>query len=461
MEFRDVLDYSVTVILLRATSGIFKRKDFHISEKHRVYLAIFKAILIDREKTDNIRRAVISSLMECGISLKESEKIFSEIILDSKRKAEYIPRKKDSLQEYLRHETEILMENLPEDLGEALFYKLGLLFKSYLTILEKSLSGLRNAVILYLDELSVEKYMEENELRIVLNTLADIHIPEKIDPVSDIRFTVNDYNTVKSVEKAMKRLPPDATVYNLLGVFFLYYKNLPRAKTYFEKALIADEKYMSAIYNLAVYYLFYREDIAKAYDYIVKLQQLNREMSEIQYLYGVYCVRHKDYNRALEHFKSAVNIKPDYAIAWNDMGTVYKEIGMPEQAVSCYLRAIEINNTIALYWNNLGVVYRIENRQDYAEQCFKTAIQLKEDFAEAYSNLAIIYGDMGDIDREIHYYYQALRYNPRLAMAWNNLGAALAQKNMTEDAKECFKRALSIDAKLEPARKNLEHLGNK
>ena len=48
------------------------------------------------------------------------------------------------------------------------------------------------------------------------------------------------------------------------------------------------------------------------------------------------------YNAAIESYKKALNIKPDFAVCHNNMGNTLREKGEPDAAIECYQKATKI-----------------------------------------------------------------------------------------------------------------------
>jgi len=61
-----------------------------------------------------------------------------------------------------------------------------------------------------------------------------------------------------------------------------------------------------------------------------------------------------EYKKAIGCFEKAIQINPNYAAAYNNLGNALKELGEYQKAISCYEKAIEINPNHADAHNNLG-----------------------------------------------------------------------------------------------------------
>ena len=74
----------------------------------------------------------------------------------------------------------------------------------------------------------------------------------------------------------------------------------------------------------------------------------------------------------------AIELKPNFTSAHNNLGLIFREIGNPQNAISCYNKAIEISS------NHAG----------------------------AYSNLGRIYTEMGDFEKAINSHHKVIKLEP-------------------------------------------------
>ena len=126
--------------------------------------------------------------------------------------------------------------------------------------------------------------------------------------------------------------------------------------------------------------------------------------------------------KAMEHYRTALMLKPDYARAHNNLGVVYKEDGQFDRAIEHYRAALMLKPDYAKVHNNIGVAYYRMGEVENSTRHFQHALKLKPDFAEAHLNLGIVHKDMGLKGKAIEGFRNALRLNPDLKNARINLG---------------------------------------
>lgn len=96
-----------------------------------------------------------------------------------------------------------------------------------------------------------------------------------------------------------------------------------------------------------------------------------------------------DYDRAIADYDTAIQLKPDYAEAYNDRGFACYLKGNAERAIADYTRAIELRPNYPKAYNSRGVVYMAHGYgRAKAVADFDRAIALKPDFRYAYINRA-------------------------------------------------------------------------
>lgn len=92
-------------------------------------------------------------------------------------------------------------------------------------------------------------------------------------------------------------------------------------------------------------------------------------------------------HEALIHYKQAINIQPNFADAYSNMGNTFREMQDISGAVICFTKAIEINPSFADAHCNLASIYKDMGNISDAIESYRTALKLKPNFPDAYCNL--------------------------------------------------------------------------
>jgi tetratricopeptide (TPR) repeat protein len=159
--------------------------------------------------------------------------------------------------------------------------------------------------------------------------------------------------------------------------------------------------------------------------------------------------------QAVASYKKALQIKPDFAEAHNNLGAALNDLGKPEDAISSLTKALRIKPDFAVAHNNLGNTLKNLGKPEEALASFSRALQIKPDYAEAHNNLGNALNELGKPEDAVASYYKALQINPEVAATQNNLGNALHALGKLEEAVACFEKALQIKPDFAEAHNNL------
>jgi len=158
---------------------------------------------------------------------------------------------------------------------------------------------------------------------------------------------------------------------------------------------------------------------------------------------GYDCIKLYSYFSKADYQK-AMQIKPDYAEAYNNMGNAFKSQNKINEAVSSYQKALQLNPDSAETYNDLGVALKDQGKLEEAALSYQKALKLNPDYAEAYNNLGVAFFDQGRLEEAVLCYQNALQLNPDLAMAYNNLGAAFKDQGRLKEAVLSYQKALHL-----------------
>ena len=82
---------------------------------------------------------------------------------------------------------------------------------------------------------------------------------------------------------------------------------------------------------------------------------------------------------------------PEFSGPMTDLAILYAQSHQRSQAIAGLTKAVAANPRNAVAWNWLGSLYREVNDYPHAEQAYQQALAVKPDYASAHLNLAILY----------------------------------------------------------------------
>ena len=139
-----------------------------------------------------------------------------------------------------------------------------------------------------------------------------------------------------------------------------------------------------------------------------------------------------------------IEIKPDNAVAHNNLGHVLELQGKDDEAINHYRRAIEIKPDYVEPHNNLGFVLMSQNKLTEAISFYRKALKLNPDLSMTHNNLALALRMMDKVEQAAKHFREALRLRPDWAAPLNELAWILATQPNSDlnERKEALNLAL-------------------
>ena len=144
---------------------------------------------------------------------------------------------------------------------------------------------------------------------------------------------------------------------------------------------------------------------------------------------GLALIEAGQFDRALVHYRQALQLKSDYAEAHNNLAIALGLQGRSEEAIHHYTRALQLNPNLLQAYNNLGNALMARGQLDQAIAYFTRALQLKSTYADAHNNMGIALGLQGRSEEAVAHFRQALLLRPAFAAAKKNLSIARRAKS--------------------------------
>ena len=122
---------------------------------------------------------------------------------------------------------------------------------------------------------------------------------------------------------------------------------------------------------------------------------------------------------AIAAYQRALLDYPDHANSWFNLGLLFRQARLPQEALVCYQKALNLGIASPEQVHlNRGVIYADYLRQDAeAERELRTALTIQPGFIPALLNLANIQEDRGRRAEAMELYQRVLELDPHCAMA--------------------------------------------
>ncbi|KAL4453208.1 hypothetical protein ABPG74_015439 [Tetrahymena malaccensis] len=277
---------------------------------------------------------------------------------------------------------------------------------------------------------------------------------------------------------------------NNIGSEYYQKNNIEKAKEYFVNALKRNQKNKYALYNLAIFYIYYNEydqaiSLLKKVinidqNYILayqKLVNINPNSFKFCYDLALAYMENKQFQLAIKQFEASLEIDKLNTDAYYNLGQIYLDQNLEDKAIKSYNQVIKINPKHLDAHYQLGIVYMEQKLYCQAIDCFKKVIEINPNQVKPYglifeiyfkqNNMASsfkFYEKVKNIDTYYAYYHlgcayfnkgfykqsiiwlkKALKINNNSVQLLIDLGDAFRKNNQIKEAVECYNQVLKTD----------------
>ncbi len=150
---------------------------------------------------------------------------------------------------------------------------------------------------------------------------------------------------------------------------------------------------------------------------------------------------------AVPFFRRALELDPDFALAYARLGTVYSNLRQHEEARKMTTRAFELRNK-ASEAERLYIEARyytlVQPDVQKALESYRLTLATYPDDYTALSNSALLLKQRGELAEALTTLEHAVRVAPDQPIAWSNLGETYMQLERFEDARKAYESAVKI-----------------
>ncbi len=188
-----------------------------------------------------------------------------------------------------------------------------------------------------------------------------------------------------------------------------------------------------------------KKTIEEAFTKITKDVELHPGSATTHYNLGVGYMLNGSYNQALTEFKKAVKLKPDYVDAQLAQAEIFIKQRKFNKAFSICHHILKLNPDAVIVHNLLAKAYLYQKKMANAEKELKTSLKKNPDFLLTYLSLAEFYQLQNKNDEAKEWYRKAISIAPRNADAHFKLGLLCIKTKDYDEAITTLKAMLSIE----------------
>ncbi len=156
---------------------------------------------------------------------------------------------------------------------------------------------------------------------------------------------------------------------------------------------------------------------------------------------GILLFRSGDMEGAIEFFRRAIEIKPEYVHAYVSLGSAQLRIDQLEAAERSFRRALEFDDENALAYLGLGQTYELFGSPDEAIRYVERALELDPESADATFTLALIYAGQAEHEREFEALTRTVGIDPQNSQAYSRLADIFLANRMYPEATRALNAA--------------------
>jgi serine/threonine protein kinase/Tfp pilus assembly protein PilF len=177
-----------------------------------------------------------------------------------------------------------------------------------------------------------------------------------------------------------------------------------------------------------------------AYDYYLKGREDYRQYRE------------RDNENAIEYFKKALELDPEYSLAYAGLGDAYAQrqwrFGYPrawlDSSIVMSEKALEIDPNSAEAFKALGLAYEYRGWLRQALESNEKAVALNPSYQDAVANTGWVHWMRGDLDKGYQWMRRSTVLNPADAQHFFGIGTVLTTLGDTVRARKYLERALDL-----------------
>ena len=135
------------------------------------------------------------------------------------------------------------------------------------------------------------------------------------------------------------------------------------------------------------------------------------------------------------------------AIQFSNLGVAWYEKGDYDKAIEYYKRAVELNPDFVEAYNNLGVSYAKQGNYNQAIECYKKAAKKDLNYATPFSNIGVAFYKMGYLETALKYFEKAIAADSNYERAYNYKIVTLMKRGERKKAFKFIKRIRKLRSK--------------
>jgi tetratricopeptide (TPR) repeat protein len=145
---------------------------------------------------------------------------------------------------------------------------------------------------------------------------------------------------------------------------------------------------------------------------------------------------------AIQELNQAINLNPNYALAYKHRGDAFGDKGQLDKALADYNRALAIDSQYLAAYLHRGTIYSTQSQFDQAISEYNRALEINPNYTPALYSRGNLYANLGKYDQAVADYDRALEIDPRYGHAYVRKGLACEKVGRPQEALAAYKAYL-------------------
>ena len=129
---------------------------------------------------------------------------------------------------------------------------------------------------------------------------------------------------------------------------------------------------------------------------------------------GLVALLQKDFDRATSEVEIALSLNPNYAFAYNCLGSIHAYSGRPLEAIAVIERAMRLDPAwTQQYLHFLGTAYLLAGKYETAAALLRQRVSLVPSTDFTRGILASALGHLGEVDEARRVWHELMEINPK------------------------------------------------
>ena len=228
-----------------------------------------------------------------------------------------------------------------------------------------------------INELIKEKKFEQAKKELNEIIKGDEKNIEALKMLGLCHINLGEFKEGQGIFETVVKYKDDATSWFYLANCYDNQDDYLHAIAAYEEVLRMRSSFVDAYKNLAVVYVKNKEP-QKAVDTVKKAMEFtgNNDYT-IYYIAGTACMAMKKFEEAVEFLEQAIELNPEHAQLYNNIGTCYVTIGSLDKAYDNFLKASEYEPENSITYFNIASILQLQNKHSEACEFFRKAYMLE------------------------------------------------------------------------------------